>query len=257
MMLMAALTVAWGCSSSSDDDNNNNTEQWNGSTYQSSAKPAWAVDWTSTAAKPDWQDPDPTRFDGSSMHLVVDLDAELVSNTTSEDMMAAFIGEECRAVSRPNVLGNGRVTFLLHILGSGVEGSEKSPVELRYYCDKLHHMNTVPSISQFIPNMIFPRFLNVGDGSSKYPVKTQLTVTMPQKTPFTVNVNDQLTVFVGNECRGVGAKNTDNSWSMPVYGLQKGETAQLRYYSAEKGGVYTILRTIELKGEQQQENISF
>lgn len=258
MMLMAVLTLAWGCSSSSGDDGN--AEQWNGSTYIPAAKPTWAVNWTSTATAPDWKNPDPTKFD-SSMHILVDVEGELASNSTDNDMMAIFIDGECRGVSRRNVAPNGSVSFLLFLKGSGVEADR--PMELRYYCDKLHHINVVPSYMGFKPNNIldkdYMKVFNIGKGSSKYPVCTELTVMMPQKMPFTASSGDMLAVFVGDECRGVGSRNADafGSWNVLTYGVKAGETAQIRYYSDEKSGVYTLLKTIELKGTSQQESISF
>ncbi len=256
-LMMAALATTWGCSS----DSNDNEEQWSNSTFAPSAQPTWAVDWTSTATAPDWKNPDPTRFDGPSMSFLVDLDEELTRNSTSEDIMAAFINNECRGVSRRHEWPNGSVSFLLTLKGSGIEA--KKPVELRYYCDKLHHMNTVSSIMQFVPGNILNKdymtILNISDGSSKYPVKTLLTIKIPQKTPFTVNSGDMLAVFVGDECRGVGSRNADanDCWQVTTYSVQAGETAQIRYYSSEKVGIYTILKTFELEGDSQQENILF
>jgi len=65
-------------------------------------------------------------------------------------------------------------------------------------------------------------------------------------------------VFVGEECRGVGQRETDikDRWQMSVYG-KAGETAQIRYYSAEKKGAYTLLKTVELKGEPITETLTF
>ena len=256
MMLMAVLTLAWGCSPDGDSEE----EKWENSTFEPAAKPTWTVDWTSTATKPDWQDPDPTKFDpNASMSYLVELDEELTRYSTDNDVMAVFIKGECRGVSTRNKTARGTVYFLLHIKGVGSEAGQ--PLELRYYCDQLHHMNILPVFTYFVPSNIvsaaFKRILNVGDGSSKYPVCTQLTVTMPQKLPFTANANDLLAVFVSDKCKGVGKKSADGSWLVPTYGAQAGETAQIRYYSAEKTGVYTILKTIKLEGATQQENISF
>ena len=43
---------------------------------------------------------------------------------------------------------------------------------------------------------------------------------------------------------------------MSVYG-KAGETALIRYYSAEKKGAYTFLKTVELKGEPITETLTF
>jgi hypothetical protein len=256
MMLMAVLTLAWGCSSDSEGDE----EQWNGSTFAPADKPAWAVDWTSTATKPDWKTPDLSKYE-LGMYCLVELDEELVSHSTDEDVIAMFINGECREVTVNRNRMPGKVKYMLYFKGSSSEVG--TPLELHYYCDKLHHMNTVSSFTTFVPNnessliKDITKKLHLADGSSKYPVCTQLTVKIVQKLPFTVSNNDQLAVFVGNDCRGVGVQQADGSWQVQSYGVQKGETAQLRYYSAEKTGVYTILKTIKLDGANQQESISF
>ena len=252
---MAVLTLAWGCSSGNDEKE----EQWNNSTFALSEKPTWMVDWTSTDSKPDWKNPDPTKFDpNSSMSYLVELDEELTRYSTDNDLMAVFINEECRGVSTRNLSASGKVRFLLHVKGTGVEAGQ--PLKVYYYCDKLHSLSILPTFA-FVPgNLIsktFSTILHAGTGSLKYPVCTLITASMPQALPFTISGNDMLSVFVGSECRGVGQKNADGTWLLTAYSAQKGETAQLRYYSAEKGGVYTILKTIKLEGVSQQENISF
>jgi hypothetical protein len=45
MMLTAALTLAWGCSSDSDDAHG-------GASFMAAEQPAWTVDWTSCI--PQW-----------------------------------------------------------------------------------------------------------------------------------------------------------------------------------------------------------
>lgn len=44
---------------------------------------------------------------------------------------------------------------------------------------------------------------------------------------------------------------------MTAYQAQPEETVQVRYYSADKGGIYTITQPITLKGNLQQEKIKF
>jgi len=254
---MAVLTLAWGCSS----DNDGNEEQWNGSTFAPADKPAWAVDWTSTATKPDWKTPDLSKYE-LNMYFLVELDEEAARYSTDEDVMAMFINGECRDVTVHRNILPDNVVFMLYFKGSSSEVGK--PLELRYYCDKLHYMSTITSFTTFVPNSDnspikdFTKVLHLGDGSAKYPVCTQLTVMMPQKLPFTVSGNDMLAVYVGNECRGVGKKaETQDCWQVPAYSAQQGDIAQIRYYSAEKSGVYSILKTVKLGGTPQQENISF
>lgn len=256
IMMIAVLTVAWGCSS---DDEENNKEKWTNSIYVPCDEPTWAVDWTAADSKPSWQNPDPTLYD-SNMFYLVKLDEELKEYSTENDIMAMFMGDKCRGVSARNVLPDGNVAFLLHVKGKGSESGE--PLELRYYCDKLHHTNILPDITTYAPNNIitpaYTKLLSIKDGSSKYPVSTTLTVVIPKELPFTVNDNDKVAVFVGEECRGIGQREADikDRWQMSVYG-KAGETALIRYYSAEKKGAYTFLKTVELKGEPITETLTF
>ena len=216
------------------------------------------MDWTAADTKPSWQNPDPTLYD-SNMFYLVRLDEELKEYSTDNDMMAMFMNGICRGVSARNVSEDGNIFFLLHVKGKGSESGE--PLELRYYCDKLHHTNVLPDITTFVPNNIITptiKILRIEDGSSKYPVSTTLTIVIPKELPFTVNDNDKVAVFVGEECRGVGQREADikDRWQMSVYG-KAGETAQIRYYSAEKKGAYTLLKTVELKGEPITETLTF
>lgn len=48
-----------------------------------------------------------------------------------------------------------------------------------------------------------------------------------------------------------------DGWRMNVYSRQPNETAQIRYYSADKGGVYTILKNVTLNNDIQVEHITF
>lgn len=252
IMMIAVLTVAWGCSS---DDEENNKEKWTNSIYVPCDEPTWAVDWTAADSKPSWQNPDATLYD-SNMFCLVKLDEELEKYSSENDIMAMFMGGKCRGVSARNPLSDGNVAFLLHVKGKGSESGE--PLELRYYCDKLHHTNILPNITTYAPNNIITKLLSIKDGSSKYPVSTTLTVVIPKELPFTVNDNDKVAVFVGEECRGVGQREADikDRWQISVFG-KAGETAQIRYYSAEKKGAYTLLKTVELKGEPITETLTF
>ena len=260
---MAILTLVWGCSSSDDATDNkegNGEKQWTGSTFAPSEKPQWAVDWTSNAVKPDWQEAAATKYD-CSMSMLIRLTKDLASHSTDNDMMGIFINGECRGVSYRNKLANGRVAFLLHVKGTSDEANHA--MELRYYCDGLHHLNITNAISPFVPNNVMDEVyqsdFDIDNGSTKYPLKTNLAVMLPKQLPFAETANDMLAVFVGGECRGIGYQGGDlyEGWRVTVVGAQKDETAEIRYYSADKKGTYTLLKTFKLSGSLQQENISF
>ncbi len=253
MILMAALTLAWGCSSDSDDN------KWTGSVFTQSVKPTWSIDWSSDVGKPNWQSPDPTMFE-CSMYLLIRLSEELSAHSTDDDQMAVFIGDECRGASSRNLLSNGRAAFLLHVKATSEENGQ--PMELRYYCGGEHHLNKMLLEVPFTPNNFFQPYkqdLTICDGSTKYPVVSPLTVSLPRQLPFTVDSHDMMAVFVDNECRGVGQRDADNpdQWTITACGVETGETAHIHYYSAEKRGIFVIQEGIQLTGKPQEVYISF
>lgn len=259
ILFLTILATVWGCKKD-DNDSGSDEPQWTNSTFTEAAKPTWNIDWSSNATPPDWKEPDAGKYE-CIMNILIELPPEAISHSTSDDRIAVFIGDECRGVSHPNKLLHGKVYFLMHVSGNSDEAGQ--PMELRYYCDGWHHMSVTKDIPPFVPNNIMDEtckiYLNIGKGSTKYPISTLLSALMPQKLPFTVSTNDMIAVFVGEECRGVGSMNPEyfDGWRIPVYSAQPEETAQIRYYSAEKGGIYTILKTFKLTEGIQQETISF
>lgn len=256
LYLLTFLPLLWGCSSDSDNGNSSNDKV----IFTESASPTWAIDWSSDATFPNWQEPVSEDFE-CSMDLLVTLNDEYLPFSTDNDVMSVFIGGECRAISYRNVMNNGDVVYLLHIKGSSEEVYMN--MELRFYCDKLHALNISQAIPPFIPNNLmeetYQLWLDPYDGSTKYPYYTQLAVMLPKQLPFTFSENDKMAVFVGDECRGIGsyAPELYDDWRVNVYSKQPNETAQIRYYSADKGGVYTILKTITLNDDMQLVNIEF
>jgi hypothetical protein len=259
LLLMATLTMLWGCSSDSDGDNDNGSKQ-NFTQTPVSQKPTWKIDWSSDVAAPDWQDPDPTKYE-CSMNLLYELDEETAPFSTDDDMMAVFMNGECRGVSYPNRMSDGVVAFLLHVKGSSEETADQ--MELRYYCAGLRHMTITYGVPPFIPNYLmdetYESDLNIGNGSQKYPLLTELSVLLPEKLPFTVYDDDMLAVFVGDECRGIGSYDPElfTGWRVNVYSAHEDEEAYVRYYSAQNDCIYTFPKTFLLNGMLQCEEITF
>ena len=266
--LMAALTLAWGCSSDDEEANISSkviqeeeaAPQWNGSTFVASDRPSWAIDWSANDAAPNWQEPEATHYE-CSMQLFIEQDEQLSALSSDNDVMAMFINGECRGVSYRNVLTNGQVAYVLHVKGSSEETN--ADMELRYYNDQMHQLFIDPFMPPFSPNNLMEEahhiVQSIGDGSTKYPVSAMLTVILPKDLPFTPTEQDILAVFVGDECRGFGLEDPEMypGWRANVFCRTVGETVQLRYYSADKGGVYTILQTVALNDELQQVDITF
>lgn len=77
MMLTAALTLAWGCSSDSDDAHG-------GASFTAAEQPAWTVDWTWHDEAPNWKNPAPTLHE-SRMYVVLKLDERYGGYSTDAD----------------------------------------------------------------------------------------------------------------------------------------------------------------------------
>lgn len=254
LVFSLCVLAVWGCSSDGDNDGAPT------STFVKSPRPTWAIDWSSNVAMPDWQEPISEDFE-CSMDLLVTLSPEYRAYSTDNDVMAMFIGDECRALSYRNEMANGNVAYLLHVKGSSDEVD--LPMELRFYCEQLHTMNVTNAVPPFTPNNLmgvaYQLELNIGDESTKYPYSTELNIKLPDELPFSVSDDDMLAVFVGNECRAIGGRNPElfEGWRMVVFSKQANESAQIRYYSEEKGGIYTFLKTFTLNDRLQQVNIAF
>jgi len=108
-----------------------------------------------------------------------------------------------------------------------LEGKESFATEITYGYDV-----------DFVPPLIL--------GVSKYPVKNHLTVELPAIIPFAAADDDRVAAFVGNDCRGTGVVGE----SFPVFRTTENETLQLRYYSAQKGGIYSMTQPVSLNKEE-------
>lgn len=242
IMLMAALALV-GCSS--DDD-----ESSSAYTFVNVAQPEWYVDLTGNDVAPSWEAPDPTLFE-SSMFIMVKLQDELVPYSTDDDLMTVFINGDCRTVpSKRNVDQSGNIYFVLKIRGNG--NDRDVLFALSYYSAGLHRIFTLEGQQTFATEVTYgyaedfvPPLLS---GCTKYPVQNTLTVNLPAKAPFTAADGDCVAVFVGNECRGVGTVGKP----FTVFRTAENETLQLRYYSAQKGGVYTLTQTVTLTAQEEK-----
>lgn len=235
MILTAALTMAWGCSS--DDSDSNSSAK-----FIAGQKPDWHVNMTGSDEQPAWPMPDYTKYE-YDMFMQVTLQDELAATSSDDDRIAVFIGGECRAVtSQRNSTKDNGAYFMLRVYGNRTD--MQSPLTLSYYSAQQKQLFTLQNVDVFVPDRtvgfdtdFVPSLLS---GSSKYPVQRQLTVTLRQNSLATVMANDQVAVFVGDECRGVGQVGTP----FTVYAREEGETLQVRYYSTDKGGTYTADSTI-------------
>lgn len=235
MFMAAVLTFVWGCSSDDESTSANYT-------FATAEKPAWSVDLTGNDDAPAWTAPDPSLFE-SAMFIMVKLQDELAAYSTDGDLMAVFIGDECRTVPAiRNVDKNGGIYFVLKIRGNSTD--RDVTFSLKYYSVQLHRMFTLEGTEKFAAERTYgfdedfvpPLLL----GCKKYPVQQTLTAELPSTTPFIPGESDIVAVFAGSECRGVGVAGQP----FTVFRTTDGETLDVRYYSANQAGVYTLKQKV-------------
>ena len=239
ILLTAVLTMLWGCSSDSD-----NVSSPSASTFVESGRPSWSVDLSGNDAAPGWQDIDRSLYE-SWMYITVKLQDELAAYAGDGDLMTVFIGDEQRTrPAAPNIYADGSVYFVMTIGGNSTD--REINIRLSYWCAQLRQLFTIEGKSTFTPELPYG---NTSDyvppllkGSKKYPVQQQLTVNLPAKVPFSASADDLVAAFAGNECRGVGSIGKP----FTVFRTSAGEALQVRYYSADKAGIYSILQTVTL-----------
>ena len=252
-MLLAVLTMLWGCSSDSDDG-----DKLEGSSFVSAEKPSWTVDMKANDPVPTWPDPDPSKYESwSSMIIMVCLEEQLARYASDDDKMTVFIGDECRAMPAPLQKDySGKCYFVLKIDGNSTD--RDVPFSLCYYAAKIHHLFKLNATQTFVPSTTYgtdkdfvPQLIK---GSSRYPVQGDLTVKLPDTAPFTPSDDDFVAVFVGDDCRGVGTVGQP----FTVFLTSAGETPHVRYYSAQKGGVYTFKQSLTIAaGDSKEVTLSF
>lgn len=238
MMLTAALTLAWGCSSDSDDAHG-------GASFTAAEQPAWTVDWTWHDEAPNWKNPAPTLHE-SRMYVVLKLDERYGGYSTDADRMAIFLDGECRGMGLRNVTADGSVYFPVIVAGDN-EDLERL-TEVRYYCASMKQLFVMPGFYGFTPDRTIgtdeDEYVVFGDGSPKY-LLNEVNVLLTGNGPSGHRPADIVGAFVGDECRGVGIAGEP----MQVWTLHgEEEQVHFRYYSAEKGGIYSFPETFVMDG---------
>ncbi len=255
MMLMAVLTLAWGCSSEYEEISSSAPVAVKNNNFTASAEtPLWSVDLKSNEPVPDWVSPDPSKFE-SSMFTLVKLQQELVPYASADDRMTVFINGECRAaVSVPSIADNS-VYFVLKIRGNSTDRDVN--FTLSYYSAQLRQTFSLTGQETFATEKTYgfdedfcPHLLK---GSSKYPVQNDVTLTLPAQVPFEKSDSDLVGAFVNGECRGVGTIGKP----FTIFRTSDSETVTLRYYSSQKGGVYSLEDAVNLTGSNVSLTLKF
>ena len=229
--------------------------------------PGWRADFTGNASVPSWTDPDKSVYP-MSRTAVVRLSPVLETLAADGDMMAAFIGGECRGVAK-KVMNDGVRLFFIHVKAPS---SESGDVEFRYYSAAAKRVYVsvasdvkyeVDKIYGTAENPAFPDF----EQSGPFPVPTKAWVKVDKaQLPFTVAAGDELQAFVGDECRGIKhvESEADMLYCYDILGRAEGEQVTYRYYSAEKKQVFVSEQSFVIGkrgsvvgSEEQPQTLSF
>lgn len=246
---LIALAV-WGCSSDSNNDVASNV-----TSETVTSAPTWEVDWTWHDPAPNWQNPADSLYE-SYMYVFLKLAKDLERYSTDDDRMAIFIGDECRGVSKRTVMRDGSVCFFIMVAGGEDDAATKTTIN--YYNASLKQVCEMPGFYSFLPDSTigdtWDIFIALGDGNPKYGWLTELTVELGENAPFTPSEDDIVGVFINGECRGTGRHGS----TFVVWGNTDTEHSfQLRYYSKEKGKIYTVAKPIEITESLQNVTINF
>lgn len=250
-----------------DEDFVSEAPAWQVAAVAPASAPGWRADFTGNASVPSWTDPDKSVYP-MSMTAVVRLSPVLETLAADGDMMAAFIGGECRGVAK-KVMNDGVRLFFLHVKAPS---SESGDVELRYYSAAAKRVYVsvasdvryeVDKIYGTAENPAFPDF----EQSGPFPVPTKAWVKVDKaQLPFTVVAGDELQAFVGDECRGIKhvESEADMTYWYDVLGRAEGEQVTYRYYSAEKKQVFVSEQSFVIGkrgsvvgSEEQPQTLSF
>lgn len=259
-MMLAVLTLMWGCKSSEDDPDSTFETNSGQIDWQKSDGPAdWSINWTGNESKPIWADASylPNSSDYESwMILMVELQPELAAHSSPNDLMAVFVGNELRAIASPAVTikETKEVQFILKIFGN--EESDKTmPFTLSYYNSNLHQIFTIKGQETFYPEAVYgvnEKFVpNLLEGCPKYPVQTELKLMFPHyaQTQLQPKVGDMVAVLVDGECRGMALVNEklfNSPFLFTVFGKKEGETGTVYYYNATENAIWNTKKTISI-----------
>ncbi len=157
LLILAGILLLAGCSK---DDFNNEEEP---------VTPPVPADYDNlrdslgTATRPtDWIPV--AELDPTSIQLLTITEKELPTDITAEDLLAAFVGSECRAVSEVDTVEDKTLSFFSMVIQSALEQSDtEQNVQLRYY--SLHNRRIyIADEFPFVPGEILG---SLNDGGYK------------------------------------------------------------------------------------------
>lgn len=184
--------------------------------------------------KPDWNQVNffDSNYD-NNMTAVIYMQGEFCDFYSEGDRMAAIVDGEVREIAEI-IYEDGAWGFMLLIPFD----HNDDMVDIQYY-------NAKQNITLETKNAFSVNDDTVGsENEFIYEIVPSLicSLTLDAANSFRYSTGDQLALFMNDVCCGVGEYlPSSGKWFVNAYDLEdKGGTAQLRYYSAEKKAIYTI-----------------
>ena len=231
---LAALLLAAACTE----------EDWTVGFSGEMENPQWERVEAQPAARPTtWVKPDMNIY-SASMTAVIRMSDYIYPPIGDNDLLAAFIGTECRGVGQQIKDAAGETVYLIQVKG---DPSETGQVTFRYYCDALKELFHTSDAVSFesdaqLGNVETPQVLTWNSESElPYYMDFDVSVDLSAFGQGEVSAVDQVAAFVGEECRGVAsAADEEGSYvfRLRAWARTADESFTLKYYSSELENVY-------------------
>ena len=218
--------------------------EWKADVAGTASAPEWILDMQGNDILPAWSEPDNSIFP-TSMTAVVRLTPFLERYATENDVMAAFIGDECRGVaSRIEV--DGKALYFVHVKAAD---DETGNVEFRYYNTATNTLYR--SVAEEVPyeiNKVYgtpdaPEYPNF-EQSGRYPYVLDAVVSVdPATVGLKPSESDMLMAFVDGAPRAIVHNAADQVYTLEVRTRSIEEKVTFKYYNAAANAVY---RAVEM-----------
>lgn len=184
------------------------------------------------------------------MNATVTIPENFTTTPQDADIMAAFVGNECRGTGKLQIREDGKRTYEFEIRGTKETAQN---IYFKYYSGEKDNVYKCPVAVPFVANSEFgteekPKEINLLLENSMTAV-----VRIPDELQLYANKDDKVAAFIGGECCGVGKLTTINN--QPLYEMVIKSTdnpsakVSFSYYSATNTYLYTTEDLIDFKAE--------
>ena len=171
-----------------------------------------------------------------SMQAVVALSAPVAEQSTG-DVMAAFVGTECRGIGEPVTLADGTAAYSFDIRGAK---ANEADLWFKYYNAK------ESAVYNSRERLAFADGTDCGTAANpkalEFLPENSMTavVAIPSSMQATADEADQVAAFVGDKCCGVGEAIDANGVKCYAVTIRSSEAGKVsfRYYSAHNSYLY-------------------